>query len=168
MRASQDNVRHSNRLHGKQEDRRIEAAELCEHTEPSRERTAPTRTSEDLTLLKSVGQSPATRTHFQQQDSFMEAVRTRYKDDPVLAKVAEKPKHHPTFSIDGGLICAVNSGGERVLCIPRTRWKGDSMTACIINHAHKVLGHLGALRMADYICRWYWWPGLGKEVDRFC
>jgi len=118
MRASQDDVRRSNRLRGKQEDRHIEAAELREHAEPSRERTAPARTSEDLTLLESAGQSPATRTHFHQQDSFMEAVRTGYKDDPVLAKVAEKPKHHPTFSIDSGLIHAVNSGGERVLCVP--------------------------------------------------
>jgi len=114
-------MRHSNRLHGKQEDRCIEAAELHEHAEPSKERTAPTHMSEDLTLLESAGQSPATRTHFQQQDSFMEAVRTRYRDDPVLAKVAEKPKHHPTFSIDGGLIHAMNSGGERILCVPRTR-----------------------------------------------
>jgi len=165
MRASQHNVRCSNRLRGKQEDHHIKAAELREHAEPSMERTAPACTSEDLTLLESVGKSPATCTHFQQQDSFMEAVRTGYKDDLVLAKVAEKPKHHPMFSMDSGLIHAVNSGGERVLCIPQTRWKGDSMTACIIDHAHKVLGHLGALRMADYICRWYWWPGLCKEVD---
>jgi len=50
----------------------------------------------------------------------MGAVRTGYKNDPVLAKVAEKPRHHPTFSMDGGLIHTVNSGGERVLCIPRT------------------------------------------------
>ena len=110
MRASQDDMRHSNRLHGKQEDHHIEAAELREHAEPSRERTAPTHMSDDLTLLKSAGQLPATHTHFQQQDSFMEAVRTGYKDDLVLAKVAEKPKHHPMFSMD--------SGGERVLCIP--------------------------------------------------
>jgi len=57
MRASQDNVRHSNRLHGKREDRCIEAAELCEHTELSRERTAPAHMSEVLTLLESAGQS---------------------------------------------------------------------------------------------------------------
>jgi len=120
MRASQGNVRCSNRLHGKQEDRHIEAAELREHAELSRERTAPTHMSEDLTLLESMGQSPATRTHFQQQDSFMEAVRTGYKDNPVLAKVAEKPKHHPTFSMDSGLIHTMNSGGERVLCVPQT------------------------------------------------
>ena len=42
------------------------------------------------------------------------------------------------------------------------------MTTHIIEHAHKVLGHLGMLRTTDYIRRWYWWPGLGKEVDRFC
>jgi len=36
------------------------------------------------------------------------------------------------------------------------------------DHMHKVLGHLGALRMVDYIHRWYWWPGLSKEVDQFC
>ena len=118
MRASQHDVRRSNRLHGKQEDCRIKAAELREHAEPSRERTAPACTSEDLTLLESAGQSPATHTHFQQQDSFMGAVRTGYKDHLVLAKVAEKPKHHPTFSMDGGLIHAMNSGGERVLCVP--------------------------------------------------
>jgi len=120
MRACQHDVRRSNRLRGKQEDHRIKAAELHEHTEPSRERTAPAHTSEDLTLLESMGQSPATRTHFQQQDSFMEAVRTGYKDNLVPAKVAEKPKHHPTFSMDSRLIHAVNSGGERVLCVPRT------------------------------------------------
>ena len=111
-------MRRSNRLCRKQEDRCIEAVELREHAEPSRERTAPTHTSEDLILLESTGQLPATRTHFQQQDSFMEAVRTGYKDDPVLAKVAEKPKHHLTFSMDGGLTHAMNSGRERVLCIP--------------------------------------------------
>jgi len=118
MTASQDDVRCSNRLCRKQEDCCIKAAELCEHAELSRKRTPPARTSEDLTLLESAGQSPATCTHFQQQDSFMGAVRTRYKDDLVLAKVAEKPRHHPTFSMDGGLIHSVNSGGERVLCVP--------------------------------------------------
>jgi len=118
MRASQGDVRRSNRLHRKQEDRHIKAAELREHAELSRERTAPAHTSEDLTLLESVGLSPATHTHFQQQDSFMEAIRNGYRDDLVLAKVAEKPKHHPMFSIDSRLIDAMNSGGERVLCIP--------------------------------------------------
>ena len=140
---------------------------MREHAEPSRERTPLVTTSGDPTLLKSAGQSPAICTYFQKHDGFMEAVRTGYKDDPILAKVVETPKHHPMFSVDHGLIHARNSGREKVLCIPRTRWKGNMMTTHIIEHAHKVLGHLGALRTADYIHRWYWWPGLGKEVDQF-
>ena len=165
MRASQGEVWRSTRLHGKQEERCVKAAEMCKHAEPCRERTPLVTTSGDPTLLESAGQSPAIRTYFQKHHGFMEAVRMGYKDDPILAKVVETPKHHPMFSVDHGLIHARNSGGEKVLCVPRTRWKGNTMTTHIIDHAHKVLGHLGALRTADYVHRWYWWPGLGKEVD---
>ena len=139
MRTSQGKVRHSTRLHGKQEECCVEAAEMHKHTEPSRERTPLVTTSGDPTLLKSVGQSPAIRTYFQKHDGFMEAVRMGYtKDNPVLAKVVETPKHHPTFSVDHGLIHARNSGGEKVLCVPQTCWKGNMMTTHIINHTHKV------------------------------
>ena len=141
---------------------------MRENAEPSREKTSLATTSGDPTLLESVGQSPAIHTYFQKHESFMEAVRMGYKDDPVLEKVADKPKHHPTFSMDHGLIHTRNSGGEKVLCIPWTCWKGNMVTAHVIDHMHKVLGHLGVLRTVDYICRWYWWPGLGKEVDQCC
>ena len=140
MRTSQGEVQCSTRLHGKQEERCVKAAEMREHAEPSRERTPLITTSGDPTLLKSVGQSPAIHTYFQKHNGFMEVVRTGYKDDPVLVKVVETPKHHPTFSVDHRLIHARNSGGEKVLCVPWTRWKGNMMTAHIIDHAHKVLG----------------------------
>ena len=93
---------------------------MRENAELSREKTPLATMSGDPTLLKSVGQSPAIRTYFQKHDGFMEAVRTGYKDDPVLTKVAETPKHHPTFDVDHGLIHARNSGREKVLCVPRT------------------------------------------------
>ena len=134
MRTSQDKVRCSTHLHRKQEDCHIEAAEMCENAEPSREKTPLATMSGDPTLLKSVGQSPAIHTYFQKHNGFMEAVRMGYKDNPVLAKVADKPKHHPTFSMDHRLIHARNSGGEKVLCIPWTRWKGNTMTAHVIDH----------------------------------
>jgi hypothetical protein len=31
-----------------------------------------------------------------------------------------------------------------------------------------VLGHFGAQKTADYIRRWYWWPRLGQEVEKYC
>ena len=91
---------------------------MHEHAEPSREKTPLATTSGDPTLLESVGQSPAICTYFQKHNGFMEAVRTGYKDDPVLTKVAETPKHHPMFNVDHRLIHARNSGGGKVLCIP--------------------------------------------------
>ena len=86
MRASQGEVQCSTQLRRKQEERRVEAAEMCEHAEPCRERTPLITTSGDPTLLKSAGQSPAIRTYFQKHDGFMEAVRMGYKDDPYLRR----------------------------------------------------------------------------------
>ena len=120
MRTSRDKVRHSTCLRGKQEDRHIKAAEMREKAELSREKTPLATMSGDPTLLESVGQSPAIHTYFQKHNGFMEAVRMGYKDDPVLAKVAEMPKHHPTFNMDHRLIHTRNSGREKVLCVPWT------------------------------------------------
>ena len=126
MRTSQGEVQCSTCLHRKQEECCVKAADMRKHAEPSRERTPLVTTSGDPTLLKSAGQSPAICTYFQKHDGFMEAVRMGYKDDPVLMKVVKTPKHHPTFSMDHRLIHAKNSGGEKVLCIPWTHWKGNS------------------------------------------
>ena len=93
---------------------------MRENTELSREETPLATTSGDPTLLESAGQSTTICTYFHKHNGFMEAARTGYKDDPVLAKVAKKPKHHPTFSVDHRLIHTRNSGGEKVLCIPQT------------------------------------------------
>ena len=47
-------------------------------------------------------------------------------------------------------------------------YKGDNVIARVIEQAHKVLGHFGAQRAVDYIHRWYWWPRLGHEIDKYC
>ena len=61
-----------------------------------------------------------------------------------------------------------NQGGEEVLCIPHMKAKGDMIIVMIIAQAHQMLGHLRAQWTADYICRWYWWPKLGRAVDKYC
>ena len=61
-----------------------------------------------------------------------------------------------------------NHGNEKVLCLPHTTYKGDSIITMIIDQAHRTIGHFGAQRTADYICREYWWPKIGREVDKFC
>ena len=38
----------------------------------------------------------------------------------------------------------------------------------MIDHAHKTLGHLGAQRTSEYARRWFWWPRMGQDIERFC
>ena len=86
----------------------------------------------------------------------------------MLLKVLAKPKHYLTFKVRDNLMYTINGGGEEVLCIPHTEFEGDTIIAMVIVQAHQALGHLGAQRSTDYIRRWYWWPKLGQEVDKYC
>jgi hypothetical protein len=40
--------------------------------------------------------------------------------------------------------------------------------AVVIEQAHTILGHFSAQKTADYVRRWYWWPRLASEIDKFC
>ena len=61
-----------------------------------------------------------------------------------------------------------NWGREEVFCIPHMKVKGDMIITMIITQAHQMLVHLGAQWTRDYICRWYWWPKLSQEVNKYC
>jgi hypothetical protein len=40
--------------------------------------------------------------------------------------------------------------------------------ATVIEQGHLILGHFGAQKTADYIRRWYWWPRITQEVNKYC
>jgi len=46
--------------------------------------------------------------------------------------------------------------------------KDYSLTAIVIEQAHTTPGHFSAQKTADYVHRWYWWPRLGVEVNKYC
>ena len=52
--------------------------------------------------------------------------------------------------------------------MPHMKVKDDIIVAKVIAQAHQTLGHLGVQQTVDYIHRWYWWPKLGWEVDKYC
>ncbi|KIK17666.1 hypothetical protein PISMIDRAFT_78206, partial [Pisolithus microcarpus 441] len=129
----------------------------------------------DPTLLDSAGDPQTLVTHFQGERGFLDCVRRGYPTDPVLTKVILQPDHHKGFDVGDGLIYLKVTTGDRVLShqrfpdgLPCVDWKNDRLTAQVIEHAHKTLGHFGAMRTADYIRRHFWWPGLGRDVNRFC
>ncbi|KIK12982.1 hypothetical protein PISMIDRAFT_18316 [Pisolithus microcarpus 441] len=150
------------------EERRAEADALRQHAEQRREEPTRAPMSEDPTLLDSAGDPQTLVTHFQGEHGFLDCIRWGYPTDPVLAKVILQPDHHKGFDVGDGLIYLKVTTGDRVLCLPRVDWKNNQLTAQVIEHAHKMLGHFGAMRTADYIHRCFWWPGLGRDVDRFC
>ena len=116
---------------------------------------------DDPSLLESVGSSPDLPNHMQAKPGLEHAISAGYKNDSVLSKVLNEPDHYSMFKVRDDLIYMNNRGGEEVLCIPHAEFEGDMIVALVIAQAHQALGHLGAQRTVDYICRWYWWPKLG-------
>ncbi|GJE92037.1 polyprotein [Phanerochaete sordida] len=98
----------------------------------------------------------------------LEAARAGYTADSTFAKVIQAPKHYATFTVDDGLIYSTNRLGQRVLCLPRTRLGRQSLTGAVISAAHTTIGHFGSRKTSEYVRRWYWWPTLGRDIDKFC
>ena len=156
------------RLAEQKEAHRIEAEEMAVNTERSKGEDLSENLGDDPSLLESAGSSPNLPNHMRVKLGLEHAISAGYKDDSVLSKVLNKPEHYLMFKVRNDLIYMDKRGGEEVLCIPHTKFKGDMIVAMVIVQAHQALGHLGAQRTVDYICRWYWWPKLGREVDKYC
>jgi hypothetical protein len=90
------------------------------------------------------------------QPGFFDAIRRGYKDEPLLAKVVAQPKHFPQFMERNGLLYMKNRENKEVLCLPHMLYKGNNIIARIVDQAHRSIGHFGAQRTMDYICRLYW------------
>lgn len=105
---------------------------------------------------------------FDPDESFFEAAKRGYPEDPTFGKVLHDPKHFATFNIRDGLIYFSNRMGDAVLCVPRGHYGKKSIVGVIIDHAHTTLGHFGQRKTNDYIHRWYWWPTLSRDVEKFC
>ena len=150
------------------EAQRVKAEEMAAHAERSEEDNPIKGLGDDPSLLESVGNSPNLPGQLQDHEGLREAITTGYKTDSVLSKVWSSPEHHTAFRLRDNLLYTDNHGGEEVLCIPHTKVKHDTIVTKIIAQAHQMLRHLGAQQTMDYICRWYWWPKLGQEVDKYC
>jgi Integrase zinc binding domain len=108
------------------------------------------------------------RKHVEKATDFLERVRAGYSKDPLFSKIVAKQSHYSTFEYRDGLLYTQNRGKDKVLCIPRVITKDYSLTATVIEQGHSILGHFGVQKTADYIRRWYWWPRITQEVNKYC
>ncbi|GJE94878.1 hypothetical protein PsYK624_110540 [Phanerochaete sordida] len=98
----------------------------------------------------------------------LDVAKAGYATDATFAKVLKAPKEYRTFVVEDGLIYSSNRLGQRVLCLPRTKLGKQSLSGAVIAAAHAIVGHFGTRKTSEYLRRWYWWPTLGRDVEKFC
>ena len=101
-------------------------------------------------------------------DTFEEDICKGYPNDPFFQKVSEKIGMHISFSRKDGIMWTQNRRGEDVACIPSANSVDTTLKTRILEQAHQVVGHYGAEHTTDYIRRWYWWPHIYSDMEKFC
>lgn len=99
---------------------------------------------------------------------FLEAIKDGYKADRTFSKVLENVAAHANFTLRDGLLYVTTRLGFECLCIPFGRLDKRALTELVIDQAHTTLGHFGTQKTSEYVRRWFWWPKLHRDVERFC
>src|SRR3984893_9435237 len=87
----------------------------------------------------------------------------------MFSKIVDNPGHYPTFRVMDGIIHTKNRLGDETLCVPQSLLKGKhSLPEIVIDQVHEAVGHLGPQKTLEYACRWFWWPRMGRDIEKFC
>ena len=150
----------------RREPRETEADKIARHLHPREQ--APNDGDLDPTAAESTGQGPPLDTMVLSNSELLNQIKVGYSKDPVLKKILGHPTDHARFQMEDGVIRHLSRDGNWVVCIPKIKIGRRMITEIIIHQAHESVGHLGARRTGDYVRRWYWWPSIGHEIDKFC
>lgn len=102
------------------------------------------------------------------RDGLRDAVVAGYSSDPLFSKILMDPAKYARYATSKDLIVVTNQSGERVVCVPQGMLGEKSIRGVIIEQAHEIVGHFGAAKTAEYVRRYYWWPGINAMADTFC
>ena len=159
------------RLRDRNEDRVQEAIEMAEAARIANVPDPLTHGDDDrdMTVAEALQDGPSLRKIVLGDKTFLTAVRDGYRNDNIFSKVVDNPGHYPLFRVADGLVHTKNRMGQDCLCVPRSLLKGKrSLPEIVIDHAHDTLGHLGAQKTSEYARRWFWWPRMGRDIEKFC
>ncbi|KAL1937390.1 hypothetical protein VTO73DRAFT_13796 [Trametes versicolor] len=145
------------------EDRENEAAELAPMVPP-----AMSVDEAAVTVNDTLQSGPPLHQIVAGEDGFLTAVREAYAHDATFSKIMSKPEAYPSFEEKAGLLYVTTRFNQKVLCVPAAQLRKRSLRELVIDHAHRTLGHLGAQKTAEYARRWYWWPRMSRDIERFC
>lgn len=99
---------------------------------------------------------------------FLSHTRDGYAMDSTFAKIVGTPDHYAKFWVTDRLLYTQNRHGVTVLCIPRVKIGQKPLVETVIKLSHTLLGHLGHRKTTEYARRWYWWPTIGRDIEKFC
>jgi hypothetical protein len=159
------------RIRDRNEDRVLEADQMAAATRlvDIPEEDNPRDDTHDMTVGEALQNGPSLRKVVLGDKTFLQAVKDGYSEDSVFSKVIDNPGHYPIFRVMDGIIHIKNRLGEECMCIPRSLLKGKrSLPEIVIDHAHQTLGHLGPQKTSEYARRWFWWPRMGRDIEKFC
>ncbi|GBE87762.1 Transposon Ty3-G Gag-Pol polyprotein [Sparassis crispa] len=149
-----------------QESRDQEASEMASHLPLVMPTTGAK--DEDPTIAESCTNGPPLKARLEQDTPFLAAVQKGYGEDPLFRKVVESPMEFSTFVIRDKTIYTKNCQDEEVICIPRVLYHHRMMTEIIIDRGHTTIGHYGPQKTSEYIRQWFWWPRIGRDIEKFC
>jgi hypothetical protein len=159
---------HLGALHERVEARDVAASAKAEAQSGNEAPTSGPALGNDPTIYNSLASHVDFWVYLSEQDPLDEDIRGEYESDKMFSKVIETPSDHPDFEVKNGMIWMKNRGGDMVVCVPSAPSKDSTLHGHIIDQAHSIVGHFGLAKTVEYIRRWYWWPRLQYEVDKFC
>lgn len=151
------------------EERHAEAQELARHSEATSASGTPSSSNDDdpLAIVPDDAVRPLDEV-LGTDAEFLRDVRAGYGQDTTFSKIILAPTEHKNYRVVDGLLYTQNRLGQSVLCVPRTKTGRRSLVDVVITQAHSLLGHFGFRKTGDYVRRWYWWPTLGRDVEKYC
>ncbi len=150
------------------EPRRVETLQMNQSSNTHAEELPTHQDTDDPTIGESRQSVPDLERTMAGEFDLLRELKRGYEDDALCRKVVANPTHHERFRLQDGIVEHMNNRKQWVRVIPNAKYGRKRLTQVIIDHAHTLLGHLGTQRTTDYIRRWFWWPQLAKEVDKFC
>jgi hypothetical protein len=103
------------------------------------------------------------------EPSFLESIRSGYNQDTFFSRLEKNPTEYKGFTKgEDGLWRTKNHRDDNVICVPNVPYEEHSTVGMLIEQAHRIVGHYGSQRTAEYLRRWYWWPQMNANVRSFC
>ncbi len=148
------------------EPRRTEADEIRRHLHNKHDEQ-PTP-GEDPVAVGSRAQDPELPKQMEGLVDLPKVIKRGQRDDPICMKIIVNPSHHKRFRIHNGIVEHLTSQDRWVTVVPNILLGRHRLRQVVIDQAHTLVGHMGNDKTNRYIRRWFWWPSMSREIERYC